>query len=339
MPAGDRRTVAAGVTAAGFGAVAAVAYVLMLGLGPVPIPPSTVLSVLTGGGSGREITVVWDLRMPVAIATPLVGAALGVAGAWTQTSSRNPIASPDVLGVSGGAAVAVVLGTLVARPEFADGIPTFWWRCVLAMAGAAAIVALLFAFGGLGTSSRVILVGVALSLMCHAAVSYLMVRADLSRAAEAQTWLAGSTGLVRWEALPPLVAATVPFALLGAWRGRDLPLLAHDDDSARALGVDVDRVRATLLIASTGLVAVTVSVVGPIGFVALVAPQLARLASRAPTAPPVASAAAGAALISGCAVIASLLPVTVPVGLITAIVGGPVLVALVVRGSTARSIP
>lgn len=339
MPAGDRRTVAAGVTAAGFGAVAAVAYVLMLGLGPVPIPPSTVLSVLTGGGSGREITVVWDLRMPVAIATPLVGAALGVAGAWTQTSSRNPIASPDVLGVSGGAAVAVVLGTLVARPEFAVGIATFWWRCLLAMAGAAAIVALLFAFGGLGTSSRVILVGVALSLMCHAAVSYLMVRADLSRAAEAQTWLAGSTGLVRWEALPPLFAATVPFALLGAWRGRDLPLLAHDDDSARALGVDVDRVRATLLIASTGLVAVTVSVVGPIGFVALVAPQLARLASRAPTAPPVASAAAGAALISGCAVIASLLPVTVPVGLITAIVGGPVLVALVVRGSTSRSIP
>ena len=59
-----------------------------------------------------------------------------------------------------------------------------------------------------------------------------------SRAAEAQTWLAGSTGLVRWEALPPLVAATVPFALLGAWRARDLPLLAHDDDSARALGVD-----------------------------------------------------------------------------------------------------
>ncbi|MFD8880170.1 FecCD family ABC transporter permease [Corynebacterium xerosis] len=339
MPAGDRRTVAAGVTAAGFAAVAAVAYVLMLGLGPVPIPPSAVLSVLTGGGTGREISVVWDLRMPVAIATPLVGAALGVAGAWTQTSSRNPIASPDVLGVSGGAAVAVVLGTLVARPEFVDGIPTFWWRCLLAMAGAAAIVALLFAFGGLGTSSRVILVGVALSLMCHAAVSYLMVRADLSRAAEAQTWLAGSTGLVRWEALPPLVAATVPFALLGAWRARDLPLLAHDDDSARALGVDVDRVRATLLIASTGLVAVTVSVVGPIGFVALVAPQLARLASRAPTAPPVASAAAGAALISGCAVIASLLPVTVPVGLITAFVGGPVLVALVVRGSTARSIP
>lgn len=333
MRASDRRFAAAAMTAAAFAAVAGVAYVLLLGLGPVTMSPATVTSVLFGGGTAREITVVWDLRMPVAVATPIVGAALGIAGAWTQTSSRNPIASPDVLGVSGGAAVAVVLGTLVARPAFADDLPAFWWRCLLALAGSAVIVALLFAFGGVGTSRRVILVGVALSLMCHAAVSYLMVRADLARAAEAQTWLAGSTGFVRWEAVPPLVAAAAPFVALGAWGWRDLPVLAHDDDSARALGVDVGRVRARLLVASTGLVAVTVSVVGPIAFVALVAPQLARLAARAPFAPPVASAAAGAALLSGCAVLAGLLPATVPVGLITAIIGGPALVALVLRAA------
>lgn len=336
MPSVDRRFIAATRAAAGFAVVAAVAYVLLLGLGPVPIAPGTVLSVLFGGGAGREITVVWDLRMPVAVATPFVGAALGVAGAWTQTSSRNPIASPDVLGVSGGAAVAVVLGTLVARPAFAEDIPTFWWRCALAIVGAAVIVALLFAFGGLGTSRRVILVGLALSLMCQAAVHYLMVRADLSRAAEAQTWLAGSTGFVRWEAVPPMMAAAVPFLVLGAWGWRELPLLAHDDDSARALGVDVGRVRTRLLIAATGLVAVTVSVVGPIAFVALVAPQVARLVARAPVAPPVASAAAGAALLSSCAVLATALPVTVPVGLITAIVGGPALIALVLTSASAR---
>ncbi|WP_295624555.1 iron chelate uptake ABC transporter family permease subunit [uncultured Corynebacterium sp.] len=332
----DRRVVSVLVATAGFAVIWAVAHVLLLSVGPVGIPPATVVDVLVGGGTGSDIAVVWDLRMPMAIATGVVGAALGVAGAWTQTSARNPIASPDVLGVSGGASVAVVLGTLVARPEFAEGIPTFWWRCLLAMAGAATIVALLFALDGLGTSRRVILVGVALALMCQAAVSYLLLRADLARAAEAQTWLAGSTGFVRWQAVPPLVLATVPFLLLGASRWREVPLLAHDDDSARALGVDVNRVRTILLIASTGLVAATVSVVGPIGFVALLAPQVARLASRAPTPPPLASAAAGAALLSSCAVIAGALPVTAPVGLVTAIIGGPVLAVLVMRGRASR---
>lgn len=334
--AAPRRTARTIATTAGFAAVAAAAYVVLLGLGPVTIAPGDVVDVLFGGGDRREITVVWDLRMPVAIATLLVGASLGMAGAWTQTSSRNPIASPDILGISGGAAVAVVFGTLVARPAFADSLPSFWWRALLALIGAAIIVGLLFALGGLGTSRRVVLVGVALSLMCHALVSYMMVRADIGRAAEAQTWLAGSTGFVRGDALVPLLIASIPFLLLGLWEGRDLPLLAHDDDSARALGVDVGRVRTRLLIASTGLVAVTVSVVGPIGFVALVAPQLARIVARAPTSPPWAAAAAGAALMSVCAVIAGLVPASAPVGLITACVGGPALVALVIR--TARPI-
>lgn len=332
MPRIDLKTGPVAATA-GCAMLAAAAYVALLGSGPVPLAPAEVLSVLTGGGSARDITVVWDLRMPVALATIAVGAALGIAGAWTQTSSRNPIASPDVLGVSGGAAVAVVLGTLVLRPAFAPDVPMFWVRFGLALAGAAVIVGILALAGGTGSSRRVVLVGVALSLMCQSAVAYLLLRADVARAAEAQTWLAGSTGFVRADALVPLVAGLLPFLALGLWSGRDVPLLAHDDDTARSLGVDIGAVRARLLVAATGVVAVTVSVVGPIGFVALVAPQLARLLSRAPTPPPVASGAAGAALLTTCAVIASSLPVPAPVGLITAIIGGPALVALVVRGT------
>src|SRR5699024_6777653 len=157
-------------------------YLLLLGTGPVRLSPGEVLAVLTGGGDARAIGVVWDLRLPVAVATVAVGAALGLAGAWTQTLARNPIASPDLLGVSGGAAVAVVAGTVVARPGFAVEISPYWWRALLAVAGAAAVVAVLALLGGFSAPRRLVVIGVALGLMCQGLLGYLMVRADLSRA-------------------------------------------------------------------------------------------------------------------------------------------------------------
>ncbi|WP_200171553.1 FecCD family ABC transporter permease [Tomitella cavernea] len=319
----------------GLGVVTAVGYIMLLATGPVQLTPSQVLDALTGGDTDRTISIVWDLRLPVAIATVAVGAALGLAGAWTQTMSRNPIASPDVLGITGGASVAVVAGTVVARPAFSEDISTFWWRAAMALVGAAVIVGLLLLFGGFGSSRRVVVIGFALSLLCSSLVSYLLLRADLTRATEAQTWLAGSTGLVRAGALVPLSVGLLVFTALGAAVSRDLPLLAHDDATAAALGVRVPRVRMVLLVASTGLAAVTVAVVGPIGFVALVAPQLVRLLTGRPTPPPATSAVGGAAVITVCALAAEALPFTAPVGLITAVVGGPVLIALVL-GSARR---
>ena len=108
--------------------IALIAYLVLLGQGSVELSPRQVIDVLTGGGSESHIRVVWDLRLPVAIATVIVGTALGLAGSWTQTMARNPLASPDILGVTGGASVLVVLGTVHSRPSFAEGIPEFWWR-------------------------------------------------------------------------------------------------------------------------------------------------------------------------------------------------------------------
>jgi len=288
-----------------------------------------VIEVLTGGGTQQAINVVWDLRLPVAIATVLVGAALGLAGAWTQTMARNPLASPDILGVSGGAAVLVVAGTVVTRPAWSEGVPTFWWRAALALLGALVIVGLLVLLGGFGTSQRVVVIGLALSFLTQSLVQYLLLRADLTRATDAQTWLAGSTGFVRMEALLPMVLGLLPFVVLGLCVTRDVPLLSHDDATASTLGVNVTRVRAILLIAATGIVAVVVSFVGPIGFVALLAPQLAKLVAGTPTPHPLCSTFAGAALLAACAVVAGALPFTSPVGLVTAIIGGPALVLLV----------
>lgn len=310
-------------------AITAVGYLLLLATGPVPLSAGQVVAALTGGGDTGTTSLVWDLRLPVAVTTVAIGAALGLAGSWTQTLSRNPIASPDILGVTGGAAVAVVAGTVIARPEFSTELSTFWWRAVLALVGAAVIVVLLLTLGGLGSSRRVVVIGVALGLLCHGLVGYLLLRADLSRAAEAQTWLAGSTGLVRSGALLPMAIGLVVFVLLGASVCRDLPLLAHDDATASALGARVTWTRTLLLVAATGLVAVTVAVAGPIEYVALVAPQVVRLLAGRPVPPPVTSAMGGAAVMTVCALAADAMPFTAPVGLVTAVLGGPVLVALV----------
>lgn len=314
--------------------VAAAAYVLLLGTGAVRMSPLDVIDVLTGGGTAPDIRVVWDLRLPVALATVIVGACLGVAGAWTQTMTRNPLASPDVLGIGAGASVAVVAGTVAGSAPLAPSIPAGTVNAVLALLGAGVIVVLLLLLGGFGATNRVVLIGFALSLMCHAMVSYLIARADILHAAEAQIWLAGSTSFVRTGDLAPLVAGLVPFLSLGICCSRDLPILAHDDDSAVSLGVPLRRRRAMLLIAATGVVAVVVSVVGPIGFVALVAPHIARLVSRAPLPAPFTAAAAGAAVLSVCALVAGLLPVAAPVGVVTSALGGVVLVVLILRSDT-----
>ena len=109
------------------------------------------------------------------------------------------------------------------------------------------------ALGGVGTSDRIVLTGFALSLMLHAAVSYLLLKAEVLRAVEAQTWLAGSTGFVRIDGVIALSVGVLPFVALGLWCGRDLPLLAHDDTSATALGVNLKARRAALLVAATGI--------------------------------------------------------------------------------------
>ncbi len=321
----------AAVATAGFSAVAALAYLVLLGSGPVQLSPWEVLNVLTGGGDARQVSVVWDLRLPEAVACVVIGASLGMAGAWSQTMARNPLASPDILGVSGGASVLVVAGTVLVQPAIAATIPGFWYRALLSVAGALVIIGLLFVFGRGGGGNRFVLVGLALSLLCQSLVHYMVAKADLTHAAEAQMWLAGSTGFITGSAVPPLIVALLPFIAVGLWCQRDLRLLEHDDTTAIGLGANLRVLRALLLIAVTGIVAVVVAVAGPIGFVSLVAPQIARLAARTSSLGPIPSAAAGAAMLTTCSVVAELMPFTAPVGLISALIGGPILVWLVWR--------
>ncbi|MEJ6013443.1 iron ABC transporter permease [Corynebacterium sp. H127] len=311
------------LTCVGVALLASAAYICLLCLGAVALTPADVLAALTGGGSARAVQVVWDLRLPVALVTAIVGAALSTAGAWTQTLARNPLASPDMLGISGGAAVAVVAGTVLLE------VNDFWARAGLALLGGIVTLTLLLLLGLGRTTQQLILIGVALALFAQSAVSYLLLRADLMRATEAQVWLAGSTGFARWEVVLPLVLGLAPFVILGLSQHCDLPVLAHDDATAIALGVPLRRTRLLLVVAATGIVAVVVSVVGPLGFVALVAPQLARILGGTAVPGVVLSALMGAALLLVCGVLVALLPVTAPVGLVTSAIGGLMLVYLV----------
>ncbi|MDU0479356.1 iron ABC transporter permease [Staphylococcus chromogenes] len=308
--------------------LAAGGYLAALSVGALFVGPADVIAVLNGGGPASMVNIIWELRLPVAIVTAVAGAALAIAGAWTQTLARNPLASPDLLGISGGASLAVVAATALTDVNNA------WLRSGYALAGAVAMLALLLVLGRKEPIDRLIVIGVALALFAQGAVSFLLLRADILRATEAQVWLAGSTAFARWEVVAPLLIGLVPFVLLGLSQHRDMRILAHDDVTALALGVRVSRTRLLFVVAATGIVAVIVSIVGPITFVALVAPQLARLIGNTPTPPVLLSALTGAALLLWCATIAAALPVTVPVGLLTSALGGVMLVYLMMMQRT-----
>ncbi|AKK03749.1 FecCD family ABC transporter permease [Corynebacterium epidermidicanis] len=308
--------------------LAAGGYLATLCVGAVFISPAHVVAVLNGGGPANVVNIIWELRLSVAIVTAVAGAALAIAGAWTQTIARNPLASPDLLGVSGGASLAVVAATALTD------VTNAWFRSGYALAGAVAMLALLLLLGRKEPIDRLIIIGVALALFAQGAVSYLLLRADILRATEAQVWLAGSTAFARWEVVLPLLIGLLVFVLLGLSPHRDLRIVAHDDVTAIALGVRVQRTRLLLILAATGIVAVVVSIVGPITFVALVAPQLARLIGHTPTPPVLLSALTGAALLLWCATIAAALPVTAPVGLLTSALGGVMLVNLMMMQRT-----
>ncbi|MFN8075650.1 MAG: iron chelate uptake ABC transporter family permease subunit [Kineosporiaceae bacterium] len=299
-----------------------------LATGDVPVPPADVLSALTGRADAGTAFVVLDLRLPRIATALLAGAALGAAGALTQRITRNPLGSPDMLGLSGGAglgaaAVVVLVGgtpTTIALGALVG--------CLLA----AAAVWLVGARGGLA-AGNVVLAGIGVAALAQAGVGYLLTRARSEDAVAAQRWLIGSVAAADVSRIVPLavaVAVLLPLALLA---GRRLALLDLGDELAAGLGLPAPATRAALLGLAVLLVAAATSVTGPLVFVALLAPQVAaRLAGL--RAPSVATAAAfGAALVVASDLLAQrLIPdVVLPVGVVTAAVGGCYLAVLLAR--------
>jgi iron complex transport system permease protein len=312
---------------------------LDLSLGDVEIPLRDVVATLLGGGDPGQRFIVTELRLPQTSVAALVGAALGLAGALTQTFARNPLASPDILGVNQGAAagaVAVIVlsgatgygGGLVSGSLQTIGLP------LAAFGGGLLTATLLYLLSwrhGID-GQRLVLVGIGLGAALTAVTSWLLVRARIQDAASAQVWLNGSLNARGWDQARPLVlalAVLVPLALLLV---RTLNATQLGDDSARGLGVRLQTAQLLTLVAAVGLAAVAVSAVGPLEFVAFVVPQVALRLTGGSRPPLVASTVLGGCLVVGADLVTRvLLPVPVPAGLVTAGLGAPYLIWLLVR--------
>ncbi|MGX2993306.1 FecCD family ABC transporter permease [Streptomyces sp. JNUCC 64] len=304
--------------------------VLSLGFGDYPLTPGQVVRVLAGGGEELHRMIVLEWRLPTAIGAVLFGALLGVGGAVFQSLTRNPLGSPDVIGFDAGSYTGVVVTTLLL------GSHAYGAVAPAALVGGlltAAVVYLLAHRRGV-RGFRLIIVGIAVSAMLGSVNSYLITRADISDAMSVGFWAAGSLNRVGWSALVPSLIGAVLVLGCAAALSPALRQLELGDDAALAQGVSAARVRPALLAVGVAATALVTAAAGPIGFVALAAPQLARRLTRAPGVPVASAAFMGAALVALAQAVSLAIGQAyrpVPVGLITVCLGGLYLIWLLIR--------
>lgn len=299
---------------------------LALGLGDYPLNIGQVIASMLGDqGVATRIVVEW--RLPRVLAAIVFGAALGASGALFQTLTRNPLGSPDIIGFSTGAYTgAIVSITLIGSNLVAETAGALVGGLVTALA------IYLLAWRGGVQGFRLIVVGIAMTAMLSGVNTYLLLRAQTEVAMAASIWGAGSISLVGWTevgfSLIPLgVLAVATFAV-----ERPLRQLELGDDAARAHGVAGEPARLAVLVVGVGLIATVTAISGPIAFVALAAPQIARRLTRGAGIPLGAAALTGALLLLLADMIAQhLVPGSVPVGIVTVVIGGIYLIALLIH--------
>lgn len=320
-------------------AVTFLLFCLSMVVGDFRIGLPDVLATLVGRGDRLYSFVIVDLRLPRALIALVVGLALGLSGALTQSIARNALASPDVLGVTAGAStVAVALVTVTGGAASAVvgtlGIPA------AALAGGLATGLLVYVMAwrrGLD-GFRLVLIGVSISAVMEAITTWLLVTADIRDVARAQAFVVGSVDGRTWGEFWPALWTGLALVVVVAAVAFQLRPMHLGDDVAAGLGVRNSVIRAVLLLAAVLLAGVAVSAAGPVPFVALVAPQIAMRLVHLATPPLAASALFGAALLLGADLIArTVAAIPLPVGIVTAAIGGPFLIYLIVR-TNSRSI-
>ncbi|GAA2228494.1 iron ABC transporter permease [Herbiconiux moechotypicola] len=306
---------------------------IVVGSSSLTIPD--VVVTLFGGGTGSQELVVFELRMPRVLGGLLVGAALGLAGALTQTFARNPLATPDILGVTSGAALGAVAAIVLGGGSYAVGAGLLSLGLpVVAALGAigTAVIVYGLAWRGGVDSYRLILIGIGATAALMGVTNYLIARAQITEAQAASQWLVGSLSGISWASVWPVLIALVvlvPVALLQSSR-LDLGLLG--DEMATGLGMAVQRHKLLVIACAVLLTAAAVSASGPIEFVAFVAPQIALRLAGSGRPPLVASALMGALIVAGGDAFArAVLPDETPVGIVTAVIGAPYLIWLLTR--------
>lgn len=310
-------------------------FCLSIGVGDFPIGLPRVIATIVGRGEQVDEFVIMDLRMPRALAGVVVGVALGVSGALTQSIARNPLASPDVLGITNGAGAVAVFLVTVSGGTAAAVVDSVGLSAAALLGGLGTGLLVYFLAWRRGIDGlRLILIGISVSAVMEALTTWLLVSADIRDVAKAQAWLVGSLDDRSWDEVQVAVWGTLVLLVVVAGAAFQFKPMHLGDDVAAGLGVRYSAVRAVLLLCAVLLAGVAVSAAGPVPFVALVAPQVAMRLARCPTPPLVASALFGALLLTGSDLVArTALPVSLPVGVVTAAIGGPFLVYLLVRAN------
>ncbi len=304
------------------------AFVLSIFWGDEPLAPGVVLRALFGDGDTSALFTVRELRLPRALIGVLVGLAFGLSGALLQQVARNPLASPDLIGISAGASAAAVFAILMLHW---GGLSV----SVVALAGALAAgtsIYLLARKGGL-SGYRLVLVGIGVGAMANAVISYLLTRSDVRDAQMALGWLVGSLNGRGWTQFVPLaisMAVVLPLAYL---LHRLLGPLQLGDDTGAGLGVPIERATFALLLVAVAAAAVATAATGPLQFVALVAAPIARRMVPGGTAALIPSMLIGAVIVLISDTIAQhVLPtVNLPAGVVTGAIGAPYLLWLLIR--------
>lgn len=318
--------------------VCAVLLVAALGLGFVglwagdfPVTPGEVAGALLGSPFPAVepivYTVVVEWHLPRVVAALVFGAALAASGAIFQTITRNPLASPDVMGLANGSFTGMLLGLVLLGGAWA-GIMAGALVGGLVTAAAVYVLALRDSL----RDFRFIVVGIGVSAFLAALNSWILLRIDVETALFASAWGAGTLTNATAGAVWPAASVLVVLLLLLPWGVASLRQLELGDDLARSTGLALDRHRAALLLLAVALVSAVTTVAGPIAFVALAAPQIARRLVRSPGIPLAASCCTGAVLLLGADLVAQhVVPLTVPVGVVTVVIGGAYLTWLLRR--------
>lgn len=300
--------------------------------GSYPLTAGEVAATVLGRApSDMGETVVWQFRLPRALAALFAGGLFATSGAVLQIVTRNALADPSLIGVSQGAGLAVVTAIVVA-PDLPHVL-----RPALAFAGALAVAALIQTLAmrrAEGATMRFILTGIGVAAFIAAATSALLTYGQIDQAMAALGWLAGSVHAVGWTDVAILGGACALLAPALAAAARPLRALRLGPELAAGLGVRVGPARIALITLAVALAAAAVAIVGPLGFVGLIAPHLAQRLARADVGLHLSlSAATGAALVAAADLAGRTVadPVQIPAGLVTAVVGIPVFVLLILR--------
>ncbi|MBT2899734.1 iron chelate uptake ABC transporter family permease subunit [Streptomyces sp. McG3] len=307
------------------------AFAVTLMAGRTFYPPGDVFRVILGEQVPGASFTVGRLRLPRAVLALVAGFSFGLAGVTFQTMLRNPLASPDIIGISSGASAAAAIAIVTLSLGEVQ-------VSVLAIAAGLGVALLVYslAFKGGVVGTRLILIGIGISAMLDSVTSYVLSRAAEWDLQEAMRWLTGSLNGATWDqAVPALVAAAVLTPLL-LGQARNLAALQLGDDTASALGVRVERTRVTVIVAAVGLIAFATAAAGPIAFVAFLSGPIAARITGAGGSPLVPAGLVGSLLVLVADFTGQFaFGERYPVGVVTGVLGAPYLVYLIIRTNRA----